>query len=590
MQLAAAFDGPAIMLYSSHIPSLEARMASPNFPETPTAIPATSIASADVVVAKVAARKDAWLAVPIAERIALLERCLAGVAEAGPDWVRDMCRVKGLSPDESLAGEEWLAGPVTTARNVRQLIGVLKAGGQPKLPGVYTRSSGQQVARVFPADTADKLMLAGITGEIWLEPGKPATVGRIYREPKGKGKLSLVLGAGNVSSIPPMDVLYKLFVEDEVVVLKMNPVNAVAGPHIERAFKPLVDAGYLAIVYGGADVGAHLADHPAVDTLHVTGSDRTYDAIVWGGDAAEQKRRKAANTPINTRPFTAELGCVTPCMVVPGEWSASDLAFQARNVASMVAQNASFNCNAAKVLVVAKGWPQREAFLREVRSALGRMQKRKAYYPGAEARYRAFLENYPQAQVVGEAGEGVVPWTVIPGVAAKQGEYALSNEAFCGVLAEVELDATSADEFLTAAVAFANDKCWGTLSCMLIIDPKTERANKAALDRAIEQLRYGGIGINVWAGIIYGLVTPTWGAFPGHPPTDIQSGSGVVHNTFMLDHPQKSVVRAPFRLRPTPIWFGDHKNLRAVGQNLLAFETKPGMGKLFSVALAALKG
>ena len=61
-----------------------------------------------MVVAKVAARKEAWLGVSIAERVALLERCLAGVAEAAPDWVRDMCRVKGLSPDESLAGEEWL--------------------------------------------------------------------------------------------------------------------------------------------------------------------------------------------------------------------------------------------------------------------------------------------------------------------------------------------------------------------------------------------------------------------------------------------------------------------------------------------------
>ena len=213
-----------------------------------------------------------------------------------------------------------------------------------------------------------------------------------------------MLGAGNVTSIPPMDVLYKLFVEDEVVVLKMNPVNAVAGPHIERALKSLVDAGFLAIVYGGAEVGAHLANHPQVDTLHVTGSDRTYDAIVWGGDPAEQKQRKAANTPINTRPFTAELGCVTPCIVVPGPWSKADLAFQARHVASMVAQNASFNCNAAKVLVTAKGWPQREAFFAEVHARAPRMPTRKAYYPGAESRYRAFLEQYPKAEVVGDEG------------------------------------------------------------------------------------------------------------------------------------------------------------------------------------------
>lgn len=565
-------------------------MTSPQFPAAQTSVPDTSLAAADALVARVAAQKDAWVGTPIPERIALLRRCLVGVGEVASEWVRALCQVKGLSPDESLAGEEWLAGPVSTARNIRYLISGLTTGGQPKLPAVSTRASGQKVARVYPADTHDKLMLAGVSAEVWIEPNKPATVGRIYREPKGRGKLALVLGAGNVSSIPPMDVLYKLFVEDEVVILKMNPVNAACGPSLERAFKCLIDAGFLGVVYGGAAVGAHLANHAQVDTLHVTGSDRTYDAIVWGADPAEQKRRKSENKPVNTRPFSAELGCVTPCMVVPGTWSADDLRYQARNVASMVAQNASFNCNAAKVLVVAKGWPQREEFLKEVRAALSRTPKRKAYYPGAEARFRAFLDNYPQAQALGEKGDGVVPWTVIPNVPAKQGEYALSNEAFCGVLAEVELEATSAAEFLKEAVSFANDKCWGTLSCMLIIDDKTARANAAELDRAVEQLRYGGIGINLWAGMIYGLVSPTWGAFPGHPPTDIQSGAGVVHNSFMIDHPQKSVVRGPFRMKPTPIYFADHKNLRNVGERLLQYELKPGIGKLMSVAMAAFKG
>src|SRR5262249_18618324 len=162
------------------------------------------------------------------------------------------------------------------------------------------------------------------------------------------------------------------------------------------------------------------------------------------------------------------------------------------------------------------------------------------YYPGVEGRFCKFIEVYPTAEIVGEKGDGVVPWTVIPNVPPTAGEYALSNEAFCGVLAEVELDATTVEEFLPVATAFANDKCWGTLSCMLLIDPATERRCGAALDRAIEGLRYGGIGINVWAGIIYGLVSSIWGAFPGHLATDIQSGAGVVHNTFMLDHPQKS--------------------------------------------------
>lgn len=44
-----------------------------------------------------------------------------------------------------------------------------------------------------------------------------------------KGKVALVLGAGNVSSIGLMDVLYKLFIENQATLLKMNPVNEYSG-------------------------------------------------------------------------------------------------------------------------------------------------------------------------------------------------------------------------------------------------------------------------------------------------------------------------------------------------------------------------
>lgn len=566
-------------------------MTSPNFPEAQTSVSATPFAELDKVVDKVSASKQRWLQTGIPERIALLRECLTGVAQVAPDWVRAMCDVKGFSPEDNLAGEEWLAGPATTARNVRLLIQALQANGQPKPTALTERPSGQYVARVMPLDTTERLVFAGFSADVWIEPGKPPSQGRIYREPQtGPGKVSLVLGAGNVSSIPPMDALYKLFVENEVVVLKMNPVNAVIGPHLGRAFKALIDAGFLAIVYGGADVGSHLANHPQIDTLHVTGSDRTYDAIVWGTDPEEVRRRKAENKPINTRPFTAELGCVTPVMVVPGDWNEGDLDFQARQVASMVTQNASFNCNAAKVLVTARGWNLREKFLERVHSALASAAPRKAYYPGASDRYRGFVERYPQAKPLIAAQPGVVPWTVIPEVPAKRGEYALTNEAFCGVLAEVSLDVSSPEEFLDAAVRFANDDCWGTLSCVLIIDEASQKKHAAAFDRAIEQLRYGGIGINAFTGMIYAAVTPTWGAFPGHPPTDIQSGAGVVHNALLFDHPQKSVLRAPFRIRPTPAWFYDHKNLKGLGQALLKAETAPGLGALFGLAVSGMRG
>ena len=147
----------------------------------------------------------------------------------------------------------------------------------------------------------------------------------------------------------------------------------------------------------------------------------------------------------------------------------------------------------------------------------------------------------------------------------------------------------SVPRFLERAVAFANERCWGTLSCCLLVDHATRDENEDALTRAVTELRYGGIGINVWPGLIYGLVTPSWGAFPGHTAQDIQSGTGVVHNAFLFDHPEKSVVRAPFRMMPTPPWFSDHKNLRQLGQRLVAFEARPSWKALLGVVRAAIR-
>lgn len=566
-------------------------MPSPAFPEPPAAIAPTPLSELDGRVQRLHGRRDAWLAVGVPERITYLERCLAGVREVAGDWVEDLCRVKGLQPDDTAAGEEWLAGPATTARNIRLLIENLRAGGQKRPPALRTRASGQQVAQIVPDGWRDKLMFGGVSAELWIQPGKDASQGRIYRETKPEhGSVSLILGAGNVSSIPPMDVLYKLFAEDEVVILKMNPVNEVLGPRIEKAFASLIEDGFLDVVYGGAEVGGYLANHAQVDTLHVTGSNRTYDAIVWGGDPEQQAKNKAAGTPVNTRPFTAELGAVTPVLVVPGDWNEKQLNFQARHVAAMVTQNGSFNCNAGKVLVTAKGWNLHDRFMAAVRKALAGSAPRKAYYPGAVQRYEGFLEHYPQAEAVGEGGEGVVPWTVIPDVPADAAEYALTNEAFCGVLAEVPLDVAGPDEFLAAAVPFANDSCFGTLSCAMLIDEATQKRHADALDRAIEALRYGGIGINTWPGLIYALCAPTWGAFPGHPPSDISSGAGVVHNTFLFDHPEKSVIRSAFVPPMTPGYFSDHKSLRALGMALVDMETKPGVGSLSRLAIAGMKG
>ena len=551
-------------------------------------------AGLEAALERLASKKDAWVRVPIEERVRLLEACLAGMVRVAERWVARAMDAKRITPGSGAAGEEWASGPMTTVRNIRLFIEALRDGGHPRPASLRPGPGGRTVATVFPRTLLERMAFSGMVGEVWIAPGKEPSQGRIYEEKRagryGRGRVALVLGAGNISSIAPLDVLSKLIVEDQVAILKVNPVNDYLAPLFEEALAPLVAAGYAAVVTGGREAGEYLCQHDLVDSIHLTGSDKTYDAIVWGATPEEQAERKAARTPLVSKPFSCELGCVTPVMVVPGQWRKWDLEFQARHVASMVSHNASFNCTAGKVLVLARGWPQREAFLQELAAAMTRMPSRWAYYPGAMERYEAFRKAYPQAAPLGAGGDGVVPWTLIPDVPARRGEYAFTTEAFCGVLAETSLEAAEADSFLDAAVPFVNDTLWGTLSSVVLIDPATEKALGPRFEQALADLRYGNVGVNAWTGANFGLGVTSWGAYPGHTPEDIGSGEGVVHNTFLFDHPEKSVVRAPFRYRPTPIWFGDHRTLGKLGPRLVEFEADPNWARVTRVGPLAFLG
>jgi len=132
---------------------------------------------------------------------------------------------------------------------------------------------------------------------------------------------------------------------------------------------------------------------------------------------------------------------------------------------------------------------------------------------------------------------------------------------------------------------------WGTLSMTLIADPRTMRDETTGpvIEQAIADLRYGSIGVNLWHAMSFAFATTVWGAYPGHPITDIQSGSGFVGNAYLFSQPQKSVVRGPFVASPEPAWFATNKNLDVMMRKLLAFEAQPSWLKVPGLLAAALK-
>jgi hypothetical protein len=71
---------------------------------------------------------------------------------------------------------------------------------------------------------------------------------------------------------------------------------------------------------------------------------------------------------------------------------------------------------------------------------------------------------------------------------------------------------------------------------------------------------------------------------------DIGSGNCAVHNTLLLDHPQKSVIRAPWRFYPTHLWSPHNRNLEASVASALWFFNSPSIPTLIPPALQALRG
>ena len=563
--------------------------------------PAASSPSAlDAAVARVREAAPGWARAPLADRIDLARELQAGCARVATRMAEAACQAKGIPIGAPQAGEEWLSGPWVTLRVLRQTaesLQALAAGGNTPIGPVGRTADGRVKVGVFPLSLQDRLLFMGVTGEVHLEAGLDEAAlderrAAFHRRPDHAGRTCLVLGAGNINAIPTTDVIGKLFTEGKTCILKMNPVNAYLGPLIEAGFAAAVARGLLVVVHGGAEEGRYLCHHPGVDEVHVTGSAATHDAIVWGPAGPEREARKARNEPLLAKEITSELGAVSPVLVVPGPWDTRRLAFQAESVAGMVTHNASFNCNAAKLIITPRGWRLRERFLDLVVEAMARAPARLAWYPGAAERYRALTSGRSGLRAAGPAPAGTLPWTLVPGLDAAAPDPAFSTEPFCAILSETSVGSDDPIEYLEAATAFANERVWGSLSASLVVHPTTaaDPATGAAVERAIRRLRYGSVNVNVWAGYAFAVGSTPWGAFPGHTLRDIGSGRGFVHNTSMLDGVEKCVMRQPAWNLPKPVYFPSHRTAHVVGRRLVALESGGGWGSVPAVAAAAVMG
>ena len=153
---------------------------SPKTPQiiTPSAR-SSSRAEIDAAVAVLQENKGAWTAVPVRERIALLDELIQRFLAVADRWAALGIEAEGLDPVQPGSGEEALVGPYFMLRNLRLLREALlgrrdpRPAAHPRL-GAHAGPDGQVAARVFPFDLWDRIFYAGVTADVWMEPGVTA--------------------------------------------------------------------------------------------------------------------------------------------------------------------------------------------------------------------------------------------------------------------------------------------------------------------------------------------------------------------------------------------------------------------------------
>lgn len=550
-------------------------------------------------------------------RMDLCDACLNAVQNARDEWLEVGAEIKRGTGQPSIIAEELLTGPLIAVRLLKLLrhtfsdflnFGapqhLLTRGGDPNTAYSDSMPVLNRCHRIpiFPTRFMDdRWLFPGVYAHAVLLPETPyATRHAAFLEmmyaPK-VNKICAVLGAGNVSSVPFSDTVHKTLVMGQQVILKMNPVNVALRPVFEKGLAPLIEDGLLVIVEGDGKFGSALVNHHGVDEVHLTGSHATYDRIVWGDTLEEQNERKRREEPKLKKTITSELGNITPWIVVPGKYSRRQLRSQAKHIAASITNNVGFNCLATRLIITCSSWSQRQEFLQLIRKAMQETPKRYPYYPGTVERYERFTGMKTELDE-----QGCLPWCLIDSANPESHPLHFSEESFAPLCAEMTIESHLINEFLQKATEFCNDRLPGSLCASITVPSRGALVLDRYLNTCISQLRYGCVCINQWSGLAYSLLTPGWGGNPlscrsygrsgeGQASSvggtlhekKVGSGNGFVHNTFLLDRLEKTVLRGPLVDSIKPVWFPEHRYPLELATALFNYYAQDGLKNAMGV-------
>jgi len=126
--------------------------------------------------------------------------------------------------------------------------------GAPKPFESERRPNGSFVITMIPQGWREALSLKEKTLQVVTRPNCEAVA--TFDPTTLEGGVVAILGAGNFDA--PIDILHTLFLANKVALFKPNPVNQFSADITQAIFKPLIDRGYLAYVYGAGRIGQQL--------------------------------------------------------------------------------------------------------------------------------------------------------------------------------------------------------------------------------------------------------------------------------------------------------------------------------------------
>ena len=515
----------------------------------------------------------------------MLEETISNIKEVSFFWATICSDNKGTTKTPA-EGEEWLGGPFASVLATQYYIKSLTNDDDLSEKKYNIEENSY---KVFPNNFIERITFPFIDAKVIFNKSMSFDDINKYR---GFSKrydidpsITLVLGAGNFSSIPYLDVLYHLITKKSVILLKLNPVNEYLKPVFEKVFQNFIERGYIIVTTGNIDESKYMATHPGINHIHLTGSDKTFEDIVYGRELTEKERKSKSLSKINNKPITSELGNVTPIIIHPGKWSTSDIKYQARKIVTAKLNNNGFNCIAAQVVVLPDGWGQTETLIKFVKHYMSKAKERKAYYPESIERLEKLEKDKGYERV--NALSCVTPHLTREIKAYSKFEI---DEVWSSTIYFKKIEYTSVEDFANKAIDYCNDELWGNLGVSVIIKDHDKKFNKHITNLYIDKLNYGTVAVNEWAAIGYIIPQLPWGGFPGNRDNDIQSGQSVVHNSMLFESPLKGVVNTKFRISRLidPPWFVTNKKARRLFRNLTYYQINNSNINFLKLIFAAL--